>query len=288
MARIAIIGLGAIGSSVAAALQQTGQHELLFCTRRPLGPVRVDTPSGPVELSGTNLTESLQGSAVDWAIVVTKAYDAAAASLWFPTLLGDHTRVAVLQNGVEHREHFPSIVNEKLVPVIVQHAAERRPDGTILQRVPISLDADGTRSGHDFAVLFSDGVRTHADFLSVAWRKLCLNAAGAVSALTLQPNGVMRAEAPGRLAREIAEECATVARAEGATLPEEIGQQVVDFYRNAAPEGVNSLLADRLANRRMESDARNGVIVRRGERHGIPTPLNRMACTLLQAAAKSS
>ena len=28
---------------------------------------------------------------------------------------------------------------------------------------------------------------TSADFLTIAWRKLCLNAAGAINALTLQP-----------------------------------------------------------------------------------------------------
>jgi 2-dehydropantoate 2-reductase len=38
-----------------------------------------------------------------------------------------------------------------------------------------------------------------------------------------------------------------------------------------------------MAGRTMEIDARNGVIVRKGEKHGIPTPLNRMVVALLQA-----
>jgi 2-dehydropantoate 2-reductase len=33
----------------------------------------------------------------------------------------------------------------------------------------------------------------------------------------------------------------------------------------------------------MEIDARNGAIVRKGKKHGIPTPMNRMAVALLQA-----
>jgi len=45
---------------------------------------------------------------------------------------------------------------------------------------------------------------------------------------------------------------------------------------------VNSMLADRMAGRPMEIDARNGVIVRRGGKHGINTPLNRMLVALLQ------
>jgi 2-dehydropantoate 2-reductase len=38
-----------------------------------------------------------------------------------------------------------------------------------------------------------------------------------------------------------------------------------------------------MAGRRMETDARNGVIVRLGEKHGIATPLNWMAVTVLEA-----
>jgi 2-dehydropantoate 2-reductase len=43
------------------------------------------------------------------------------------------------------------------------------------------------------------------------------------------------------------------------------------------------MLADRMAGRPMEIDTRNGVIVRKGARHGIKTPLNQMAVALLQS-----
>lgn len=57
--------------------------------------------------------------------------------------------------------------------------------------------------------------------------------------------------------------------------------------RNASPDGVNSLHADRAAGRPMETDARNGAVVRIGRRHNIPTPLNQMAVTLLDASSSS-
>jgi 2-dehydropantoate 2-reductase len=288
MANIAIIGVGAIGSTIAAALQQTGRHSLILCTRRALTHPRVETPSGTIEMQALNLTDPKQpvpeGWTADWVLVVTKTYAARAAAAWFPLLLSPETKVAILQNGVEHRDRFPDLAQDKVVPVIVQHPAELKPDGDVLQRGPISLDVENTAAAQAFAALFAPGeVRTHDDFLSIAWRKLCINSAGAVSALTLRPVGVLQQEAPARLAREIAEECATVGRAEGATLPEDIGQQILDFYSAISPDSINSLLADRQAGRPMESDARNGVIVRLGEKHGIPTPLNRMALTLLEA-----
>ena len=54
--------------------------------------------------------------------------------------------------------------------------------------------------------------------------------------------------------------------------------------RNAPPDGLNSLIADRMAGRPMEVDARNGAVVRFGKKHDIPTPLNEMAVALLLAA----
>jgi 2-dehydropantoate 2-reductase len=57
---------------------------------------------------------------------------------------------------------------------------------------------------------------------------------------------------------------------------------VVAIYRSQPADSVNSLLADRLAGRPMEVDIRNGVVVRLGKKHGIPTPCNEMAVSLLK------
>src|SRR5580704_15692124 len=52
MARIAIVGVGAIGGVTAALLQQAG-HELLLCTRRPMSGLSVDAPDGLVKVQAT-------------------------------------------------------------------------------------------------------------------------------------------------------------------------------------------------------------------------------------------
>jgi len=44
------------------------------------------------------------------------------------------------------------------------------------------------------------------------------------------------------------------------------------------------MLADRRAGRPMEIDARNGVIVRLGRKHGIAAPMNSLMVALLEAA----
>jgi len=96
----------------------------------------------------------------------------------------------------------------------------------------------------------------------------------------------MRGEAVGDVARQIVRECIAVGRAEGARLEDSLADTVVQRYRASPPDSLNSIHADRLAGRPMELDARNGVIVRLGKKHGIPTPANAMAAALLEAMVK--
>jgi hypothetical protein len=79
MARIAIVGVGAIGGVTAALLQQAGGHELLLCTRRPMSEFSVDTPDGLANVQATFVTSPSEAFEVDWVIVSTKAYDVAGA-----------------------------------------------------------------------------------------------------------------------------------------------------------------------------------------------------------------
>lgn len=289
MARIAIIGVGAIGGVIAALLQQAGRHEVVLCVRRPLAGLTVDTPDGLVEVQATVATDPADVGAVDWVLVATKAYDVAGAAKWLERLRAEGAPVAVLQNGVEHRERFaPYVPMDAILPVIVDCPAERQSPERVRQRGVMHLKASEGELGSAFVELFggtaADAVVV-SDFVTVAWRKLCHNAAGVLPALLLQPSGVMRGEAIGETALQIVRECAAVGRAEGARLDDDVAEAVLRAYRASPADGINSLQADRLAGRPMEIDARNGVIVRLGKKHGIPTPCNQMAVALLEAMA---
>lgn len=286
MARIGIVGVGAIGGVTAALLQQAG-HELLLCTRRPMAELSVDTPDGLVRVDGTFITSPAEASAVDWVIGATKTYDVVGAAKWLEPLCAKGAPVAVLQNGVEHRERFaPYVPMEQILPVMVDCPAERQAPDRIRQRGVMHLKVPADTLGHAFVELFA-GTPADAsvvpDFLSVVWRKLCFNSAGVLSALTMQTAGVVRSETMGDVALEIIRECAAVARAEGAQFEDGIAETILAAQRAAPADGINSMLADRQAGRPVEIDARNGVIVRLGRKYGIPTPANRMAVALMEA-----
>jgi 2-dehydropantoate 2-reductase len=287
MAAIAIVGPGAVGGVIAGWLTQRGGHDLTLCARRHVGAPTVELLSGPVRLKPDMLTDPAQGRPVDWVLVTTKAYDCAGAAAWFPTLVGPDTVVAILQNGVEHRERFtPYLAAAKILPVMVDIPAERPDPGRIIQRGLGKMVVPAGDAGARFVALFAGtalAVGATADFTSAVWRKLCLNAPGALNALLLKPTGVFRDEAIGRLALAMMREALAVGRAEGAVLEDSLPETLLAAFRSAPPDGINSLHADRAAGRPMEIDARNGAIVRLGRRHGIPTPCNEMAATLLAA-----
>jgi len=69
-------------------------------------------------------------------------------------------------------------------------------------------------------------------------------------------------------------------------LPDDLPESIVESYRAAAGDSVNSLHADVLAGRPTEVDARNGAIVRFGRKHRIATAVQRMAVALLNAMCR--
>ncbi len=287
MARVAIVGVGAIGGALAGLLHSAGRNELTLCTRRPIDGLIVHTPEGEACVNAQNVADPEKTAAVDWVIVATKTYDAEGAARWFPALCAKGAPVAIVQNGVEHRERFePYIGAGRLLPVVIDCPTEKQADGSVRVRGATLMKVEDGLLGRAFAGLFTGTAAKIVlvdDFQSAAWWKLCINSVGALNALTLKPAGVLRDEAMGRIAMEMVAECVAVGRAEGAQLDDELPEQIISMYRAQPADSVNSLLADRIAGRQMEIDARNGAIVRKGDKHGIATPLNRMAVALLNA-----
>jgi 2-dehydropantoate 2-reductase len=288
MTRVAVIGPGAIGGTVAAWLAQSAEIEVVLCARTPFEALAVETPGGPIEARLPVLTDPGEARPADWVLACTKTYDVAGAAAWLERLVGPGTRVAILQNGVEHAELFePFVARRRLLPAVVNIPAERLAPGRVRQRASGAITVPAGADGEAFAALFAGAaiaVATTGDFLTAAWEKLTLNCTGAVNALVMKPNGIVRDERIATLMLGLMAECIAVGRAEGARLDDGLAERILDGCRKGPADSVNSMHADRLAGRPMEIDARNGVIVRRGARHGIAAPLNEMMVTLLDVA----
>lgn len=289
MTTIAVIGPGAIGGTVAAWLAQDPSLQVTVCARSPLDDLRVETPGGVITANPLVLTDPADAGVVDWVLVTTKTYDVDSTKLWLDRLVGDSTRVAIIQNGVEHVRLFEHLVPaQRLLPVMINLPAVRTAPGRIVYRRQGIIAVPAGPDGEAFVALFARteiNAAAHGDFLSQAWIKLCGNCISVVPALTLRATGPVWSDDLAAIVRGLVEECAAVGRAEGATIGQEVVEAAIASSASMAEGSVGgSLHADRLAGNPMEVDARNGVIVRLGEKHGIPTPMNRVLVTLLAAS----
>ncbi|WP_332693749.1 2-dehydropantoate 2-reductase [Devosia sp.] len=289
MTTIAVIGPGAIGGTVAAWLAQDPALAITICARTPLDDLRVETPGGVITARPQVLTDPATARPVDWVLVATKTYDVESTKAWLDHLVDAQTRVAIIQNGVEHVRLFSHLVPpERLVPVMINLPAARSAPGRIVQSRHGIIAVPAGRNGDELVALFAHTeieASADADFLSQAWIKLCGNCAAIVPALTLRATGPVWSEDLETIVRALVEECAAVGRAEGASIPQSAVETTIANFRNMAEGSTGgSIHADRLAGNRMEIDARNGVIVRLGSKHGIPTPMNKVLVTLLAAS----
>ena len=292
---VAIVGLGGIGGGLAGSLAAAGRHEIVACTRRPLERLVLERPEGTVEIPLHAIADPSAATPVDWVLLCTKTHETASTASWLARLCISSTRVAVLQNGIDHAARVKPLVRDAVVvPALVYYNGERLAADRVRIRhageydLVVSDDPDGRA----FAQLL-DGtslrVVVSADFTTLKWRKLLINAvANPITALTLQRQAVLRRDDVRALCLEILDEAVAVARADGARLADDEAAQTVSTLLTYAPELGTSMYFDRLAGRPLEVEALTGAIVAAGERHGIATPLNRALLVLLRAISNAA
>jgi 2-dehydropantoate 2-reductase len=287
---VAVVGLGGVGGGAAGNLAAAARHDVVACTRQPIARFTLERAEGAVEAPVRMLTDPAQAKPVDWVLVCTKTHQTAAAGLWLARLCAPATRVAVLQNGIDHVARVAPFANgATIVPVLVYYNGERlAPDRVRFRHAgPHDAVVADDEPGRAFVDLFEGTpvriIRT-GDFATLAWRKLLINAvANPITALTLQRQAVLRRPDVQELCQGILDEAVAAARAEGIRLAHDETARTIATLENFSGELGTSMYFDRLAGRRLEAEALTGAIVAAGERHGITMPLNRLVLTLLRA-----
>ncbi len=290
MARVAVVGVGAIGAVMAAAVQSAGGHALVLCARRELDAVVVELPDGSeVAVDAPVLTDpaALDGG-VDWLLLAVKAHQTEGAAGWLSALCGPQTTVAVMQNGIDHVERVGPLAGEaEVLPVVNWCPVEPVAPGRARQRDALRLAVPAGAAGEGLAALLGDRaeVAVGGEFAWEAWRKLCANAVSGVMALAGRPAEIFALDDVREVARALAHECAAVARADGVALTAGDADDVIGWLEALPRDAGSSILTDRRAGRALEWEARNAVIGRLGRRHGVATPVSDTVAALLHAAS---
>ncbi len=286
-----MIGPGAIGLVAVSALHDAGRRPLIAArtgfehlVHRHLDAEHrheVEVITDPAEAAGR-----LAGP-VDVVFLATKVHQSDGAANWIEALCGEGSVLAVLQNGIDHRDRLGRYLPaESIAPVVVNLPAERNGIGQVTTTVPVSLTVPNDRAGARVAEALDGSflaVKPVDDFLTPLWTKLLINSSlGVIGVLTGAPNGVIAEPDAGRLIRDLINEAAAVGRAEGADLPDDIAERIVNRVVDGAPGHRSSIAVDRAAGRPTEWEARNKVVVDLADKHGIDVPLNRAGTTLIR------
>jgi 2-dehydropantoate 2-reductase len=283
--RVAVVGPGAIGSTVAASAHGAGA-ELVLCGRTPLERLVVERGGETVVVPGPVRTDP---EAVPWradvVLLAVKAHQTAAAAPFLAALCGPGTTVVVLQNGVEQRALVsPFAGAAAVVPAIVWIATETLEPGHVRVVADARILLPDEPAARAVLPLL-EGAEVTTDFVTEAWRKLTVNAIAGLMVLAGRRSAIFRRDDVAAVARALALETFAVARAAGADLPDAVADELPAWFAGLPPDAGTSILADREAGRPLEWDARNGVIARLGARHGVPTPVSDVIVPLLAAAS---
>ncbi len=287
---IALLGPGAIGTTIAAVLHEVGRTPLL-CGRTAHPQLVLRRDDGEMVIPGPVLSDPAsihQPCGLVFVAVKTTQVDACAA--WLAALCGEHTLVCALQNGVEQVNQLtPLVQGATVLPSVVWFPAQREPDASVWLRASPRLTLPDVPQAKIVAAALAGTrctVELSADFKSVAWRKLLQNAVAGLMVLANRRAGIFSRPDITQLALAYLRECLAVARAEGARLDDNVVQEIVEVFHRAPADLSTSILADRQANRPLEWDIRNGVIQRYGLKHGISTPISDVLVPLLAAGSE--
>jgi 2-dehydropantoate 2-reductase len=302
MAKVAIVGCGAMGS-VYAALMVSAGHEVHAVTAWPdhaaamaESGLRVEGKSGDrtVRLASAGTRTDGIGPC-DVVIVATKAFDVAAAAESCLPLLGPETVVQTIQNGLGSPEIAAAVLGADRIAVGVVGgfgASLRAPghvhhNGMEMIRFGAFAGLPRPRLEASARVWEEAGftVKLFDDIGRMVWEKLIMNVTfsgtSVVTGLTI--GGIMADENAWRVAEGCAREAVAVAAAAGVQM--DVGDPIAHIRAlgGKIPHAKPSMLLDHEMGIRGEVEAINGSIPRLGRRYGVPTPVNDTVVAIVKA-----
>lgn len=292
MAKIAILGCGAMGS-VYAGLMASAGHEVwavdawadhvAAINERGL---RMEGASGDRTVRVRATTSTADPGPCDLVIVATKARDVAAAAAALPPLIGPDTAVLTIQNGLGSADALAEALGAERVMAGIAGgfgASIRAPghvhhNGMEVVRIGEMTGPATDRLRAVAAIWTGSGFRAEAcdDIAALTWEKLICNCTfSSVCALTGLTIGEVMADPDAwPIARACGVEAWTVAKARGIRIRVEDPVEHITAFGRAIPGARPSLLLDHMARRRSEVDAINGAIPREAAKAGIEAPVN--------------
>lgn len=285
--RFAVIGAGAIGGYYGALLSKVA--DVTFIARRPTVEVlrsrglelREGGLSRVIEVKATD--DAAEVGPVDVVIVTTKVGDLRVALEAAKPLIGPHTLVMPVQNGVEAPYLAAEYVGEQaVVPCIVRGFLEHVSRGVVAYHGgPRSFTFNSWDNQPTNAVRAIAASIRLAGFDAVIpddvwvdlWEKaMFVVSLGALGALADQPLGVLCGPLRAQFTAVITE-IHDVAVARGVPLASDSIERTLAFADGLPADSTSSMQRDILQGKPSELDAQVGGVIRQAGQVHVATPL---------------
>lgn len=307
--KIAVIGAGALGSYVGAVLSDAGEDVVLYDVRRDYVDLvskeglTITPAGGNSKQYHPKITADLSGLGVmDAVIISTKSYHTKSAIEGCKPLVGDDTLVCSFQNGVGNLEVLKEVVGKpsRILAVITAHSFMMVGPN----HLQYFLGAGGVEIGpmeggvtpkvEEFATVMKKlkvPVMVHERGFDVVWNKVLWNAVLNCTAAVTGMDVPAMANTPSihPLFHAIADEYFAVSEKMDVKIWNQrnfvdlliVAAKAAGMRKTVSPPKP-SMLQDIEAGRPTEVEFINGAIVAEGEKHGVPTPVNKAMVALVK------
>lgn len=295
-ASLLILGTGAMACLFAARLAAAGSRvTLLGSWKEGLEALRANGVR-LIEADGTESVFAVRAvndpnlcQGLPYALVLVKSWQTQRAARQLAECLTQDGLALTLQNGLNNYETLANALGEGRVAVGVTTSGAYLEQPGVVHAVGGAAVSLGVhpRLSHLADILEKAGfkVTTETDLRTLVWGKLVINAAiNPLTALLGVPNGELLERPTARtLMGMTALETATIAKAQGISLPYPDAVAAVEEVARHTARNYSSMLRDVLRGAPTEVDAINGAVVHVGEQIRISTPLNRALFLLVKA-----
>ena len=290
--KVAVMGAGAVGCYYGAMLARAGHAVVLIGRPSHVEAVRanglrLETKAfdEQVRLEASTEAGAVQGA--DLVLFCVKSTDTESAAAQIQPHLAPGALVLTLQNGVDNDARVrAALPSHDVAAAVVYVATEMAGPGHVKHHGRGELVIAPSRRSEEVAqALIAAGVPTQIsdNVRGALWAKLVLNCAyNALSAVSQLPYGeLVQGTGVTDVIRDVVAECLAVAKAEGVVIPGDVDAAVRGIAQSM-PSQYSSTAQDLARGKRSEIDHLNGLVVRRGEALGVPTPANRVLFVMVK------
>lgn len=295
MKNIFLLGLGAVGASIAAQFYDAGYPIKVICDakrkERYMGNGIIINNKA---YKFTYVTNNECKQPADLVFIAVKYYDLKESLLQLVSLIGENTIIVSLLNGIDSEEIIAEYYkrNANIVPAFIYKIDANKTNNIVnyySKGIIVFGENDGriTEKINQVKNIFDNAKINYEisdNILKKMWWKYMTNIGinQTTAILKIPYWALQEVKYAQELATEAMRETILISQAININLSEEDIDNAMEMLKQLDPKGKSSMMQDVEAKRKTEVEMFSGKLCQMGERLNIPTPINRMFYNLIR------